>query len=615
MIEIEDVDDDDEATDASAAGDGEGASEAPGGVVAVEGEGGGEDGVPPETATHEADGEAGVGTGAEADGEGGAEVSVGKVMRDVPCDQDDPDFLYKDRPGLDCPGLAANHPDKCSKLHNGAAVGATSCPKSCDMMKECLLLKQGGDDAGEEIMLEEAVGEEDVVITELVSLDGNVTEVIKDYGGGGGEDDAAPVELEGEAVLVIDVPCEDDPDFLYKDKEGLTCAYIGEYKPDKCLKLHGGETVGAASCPRSCGMVEECERLYKVTGTVVVDGGAPAAGGVGASADAVVGDVEGADKVAAEVVTQGGEDDGDAGEGAEGATPGGEDGVVGTYELPDAAAEVGGEVGTARPSSTDALGSDAEAEGDGQGADGGDADPEGSMPDGAVPDGSEPVGLVPEGSEPTETGSSAAGPVSPAGEEGGPASNGWSADSADPGSGSGLDANGWSADSADVAPPPPPCVDDPDFLYKDRPGFDCTYLASESPEKCHKLHNGKEIGVDSCPESCGMVDKCLGGGKAATELGPSGVLGGGEGAADAPSAPLPHGSVGGEEGADADADDGLQALGAGGEVEEQGEVGISGGAPAASYGGTYETPPGTKSMAEEIDKVGWGDGANSMAFV
>ena len=54
--------------------------------------------------------------------------------------------------------------------------------------------------------------------------------------------------------------CEDDPSFLYKDKPGFDCAFLAANKPDKCLKLHGDETVGAASCPLSCGMVNECEK-------------------------------------------------------------------------------------------------------------------------------------------------------------------------------------------------------------------------------------------------------------------------------------------------------------------------------------------------------------------
>ncbi len=54
--------------------------------------------------------------------------------------------------------------------------------------------------------------------------------------------------------------CEDDPSFLYKDKPGFDCAFLAANKPDKCLKLHGDETVGAASCPVSCGMVKECEK-------------------------------------------------------------------------------------------------------------------------------------------------------------------------------------------------------------------------------------------------------------------------------------------------------------------------------------------------------------------
>ncbi|EJK59700.1 hypothetical protein THAOC_20042 [Thalassiosira oceanica] len=52
------------------------------------------------------------------------------------------------------------------------------------------------------------------------------------------------------------------------------------------------------------------------------------------------------------------------------------------------------------------------------------------------------------------------------------------------------------------------CEDDPSFLYKNRPGYDCAYIARELPEKCSKTHNGNLVGFVDCPVSCGMVDKC-----------------------------------------------------------------------------------------------------------
>ena len=56
--------------------------------------------------------------------------------------------------------------------------------------------------------------------------------------------------------------CEDDPSFLYKDKPGFDCAFLEANNLDKCLKLHGDKTVGAASCPGSCGMVKECKKRH-----------------------------------------------------------------------------------------------------------------------------------------------------------------------------------------------------------------------------------------------------------------------------------------------------------------------------------------------------------------
>ncbi len=54
--------------------------------------------------------------------------------------------------------------------------------------------------------------------------------------------------------------CKDDPSFLYKDKPGFDCTFLVANNPDKCLKLHGKKTMGAAICPVSCDMVKECEK-------------------------------------------------------------------------------------------------------------------------------------------------------------------------------------------------------------------------------------------------------------------------------------------------------------------------------------------------------------------
>ncbi|KAL7487595.1 hypothetical protein ACHAW6_013175 [Cyclotella cf. meneghiniana] len=54
----------------------------------------------------------------------------------------------------------------------------------------------------------------------------------------------------------------------------------------------------------------------------------------------------------------------------------------------------------------------------------------------------------------------------------------------------------------------PLCSDDPTFLYKGYNGYNCNYIKENKPEKCLKEHNGKLIGVVSCPVSCEMIDKC-----------------------------------------------------------------------------------------------------------
>merc|ERR1711966_540908 len=105
-----------------------------------------------------------------------------------------------------------------------------------------------------------------------------------------------------------------------------------------------------------------------------------------------------------------------------------------------------------------------------------------------------------------------------------------------------ADADGWSADSEDstvadsaATDNKAACKDDPAFLYKNKPGNTCAYIGSLKPERCSKLHNGAEIGVTSCPESCKMVEKCL----AAASGGRDGVL---------EPAPASNATVKGEEG-------------------------------------------------------------------
>jgi hypothetical protein len=52
--------------------------------------------------------------------------------------------------------------------------------------------------------------------------------------------------------------CKDDPSFLYNDKAGYTCQFLGKMYPEKCSKSHNGTTIGVSSCPESCKMVKEC---------------------------------------------------------------------------------------------------------------------------------------------------------------------------------------------------------------------------------------------------------------------------------------------------------------------------------------------------------------------
>ena len=53
------------------------------------------------------------------------------------------------------------------------------------------------------------------------------------------------------------------------------------------------------------------------------------------------------------------------------------------------------------------------------------------------------------------------------------------------------------------------CHDDPTFMYKDIEGYTCQYIKAHKPQKCVKEHNGIMIGINSCPESCNMIDECL----------------------------------------------------------------------------------------------------------
>jgi len=53
------------------------------------------------------------------------------------------------------------------------------------------------------------------------------------------------------------------------------------------------------------------------------------------------------------------------------------------------------------------------------------------------------------------------------------------------------------------------CADDPVFLHRGKPGFDCEFIAKNKPDKCYKDLDGGKLGVISCPKSCNMMEECL----------------------------------------------------------------------------------------------------------
>ena len=154
--------------------------------------------------------------------------------------EDDPDFLYKGRAGQDCVYLATNAPEKCAKSHNGEKIGVADCPVSCDMVDEC---KESYRSSG-------TVSDAEAVVTGASSPPELAVTVPAAKSATGA---SSPPELAEPSPV-----CADDPTFLYKDKPGYDCAYIGRERPEKCAKVHNGNTVGAVDCPESCGMVQEC---------------------------------------------------------------------------------------------------------------------------------------------------------------------------------------------------------------------------------------------------------------------------------------------------------------------------------------------------------------------
>jgi len=190
-------------------------------------------------------------------------------------------------------------------MFDGEKVGVVSCPVSCDMVDECMALRESKvDDALENatdnnVMGSNTTSEEDAVLTNTTaeaSDDTNdqlLVEGSEDTQVGAVLNTTEIVTLEEEAVAIeagteeeedlseellkeqnitssdeqtnetneTDVLCQDDPDFKFKGYEGFNCEYIKENKPGKCNKMFDGEKVGVVSCPVSCDMVDECMAL------------------------------------------------------------------------------------------------------------------------------------------------------------------------------------------------------------------------------------------------------------------------------------------------------------------------------------------------------------------
>ncbi|KAL7552435.1 hypothetical protein ACHAWF_015674, partial [Thalassiosira exigua] len=446
---------------------------------------------------------------------------------------------YKGRAGADCAYVAAN--GRCEKLHDGERVGVVSCPKSCGVEEECEARRKdanaaaeaaeeagggGGEGGGAEDAAGEGAVDEDPDEGDLAGEEDPAMVVVSEDAPNEGEamspDEGLPDESKGVEAMVVEVPCEDDPNFLYKDVEGYDCKYIAKYKPEKCQRLHDGETVGAVSCPRSCDMVEECKALHNASGVVMdldsadsVDGGKEGYGkedGKGDDPDGSVAPVES--------VEEGGAEAGGASDGAEASAGGtcvddpkflykdaeGWDCAYIGKNAPQKCAKLhdGEKVGVVSCPVACGMVEECEArQGAGGAAEGGDGDDGDGTTDGAASG--------------TEVGEGEA-----------------SADAL-PETAVGA-ANGTAAT----------CKDDPKFLYKDAAGWDCAYIGKNAPQKCAKLHDGEKVGVVSCPVACGMVEECearqgtSGAAEAGSDDGASSTVGGVAGAGSDSIASVPE---------------------------------------------------------------------------
>jgi hypothetical protein len=223
--------------------------------------------------------------------------------------RDDPTFLYKDFEGYDCHYIKENKPEICLKEHSGQLIGVVSCPVSCGMVEQCedaheksvknanviqddVDGKEGSQNVSAETIdyfnAEDIKGTVDHASTEdldVMNIQDVISEVLKTAGtvSSGGEESSAtglvPITTDqvsttsnhvvedgaDDGKSYASVSCKDDPKFLYKDKEGYTCQFVGSYKADKCEKEHNGLMIGIYSCPESCDMVDQCLQASEIT--------------------------------------------------------------------------------------------------------------------------------------------------------------------------------------------------------------------------------------------------------------------------------------------------------------------------------------------------------------
>ncbi|KAL3808455.1 hypothetical protein ACHAXA_010915, partial [Cyclostephanos tholiformis] len=195
---------------------------------------------------------------------------IGGISSTEPTCVDDPSFLYKDTPGYTCEYIGVNKPEKCGKIHNGQKVGVFKCPVSCQMVAECMEISNVSDNL--------IMGSGDTPLDKEVSIGGNdgkdksadtLKAPEKESNGGDvnviSNTTSISLDVEDATTPSHSVACKDDPSFLYKDREGYTCEYIGETKPDKCLKSLNGSEIGVSFCPVSCKMVNKCLESINVS--------------------------------------------------------------------------------------------------------------------------------------------------------------------------------------------------------------------------------------------------------------------------------------------------------------------------------------------------------------